>query len=100
VKEKLILALAITILLACSLPVMAQYYGRDTNVHGYMKQNGSYVQQHHRTVPDDNKWNNYSTRGNFNPYTGQMGTVDPYNQPVKPYNSSNPFGQQKRRSWP
>ena len=50
----------------------------DVQVQGYYRNNGTYVQPHHRSSPDSSKFNNYSTSGNINPYTGQSGTVDPY----------------------
>ncbi len=78
---------------------MAQLYGRDQTVHGYTRHDGTYVQPYHRTAPDHHQFNNYSTQGNMNPYTGQMGTVNPYSQPMNP-RQSNPYGQQQRRSWP
>jgi hypothetical protein len=43
-------------------------------VHGYTKKNGTYVAPSHRTTPDKNFKNNYSTKGNVNPYTGKAGT--------------------------
>ena len=59
---------------------------------GYMRNDGTYVQPYHRTAPDSNPWNNYSTQGNVNPYTGQRGTVNPYSpSPPSPYNSPNNF---------
>lgn len=48
-----------------------------TSVNGYYRKNGTYVQPHQRSNADGNPWNNYSTRGNTNPYTGKRGTVDP-----------------------
>lgn len=50
----------------------------DVYVNGYTRQDGTYVQPHHRTTPDNSLLNNYSTQGNTNPYTGQQGTVNPY----------------------
>lgn len=50
-------------------------------VRPYVRSDGTYVQGHHKTAPDYNPHNNYSTQGNYNPYTGQAGTVDPYRQP-------------------
>lgn len=47
-------------------------------VNGYTKKNGTYVQGHYRSTRDGNPFNNYSTRGNRNPYTGQTGSVNPY----------------------
>ena len=49
-----------------------------TRVKGYVKKSGTYVASHMRTTPDKSKFNNYSTKGNFNPYTGKEGTKDPF----------------------
>src|SRR4051812_12861364 len=46
-------------------------------VKGYIKQNGTYVQPHVKTSPNKSKLDNYSTKGNVNPYTGKKGTVGP-----------------------
>ena len=46
----------------------------DVYVNGYYKSNGTYVQPHFRSAPDGNLNNNWSTRGNVNPYTGKLGT--------------------------
>lgn len=47
-------------------------------VRGYFRKDGTYVQPHYRTYPDGNVFNNWSTKGNINPYTGKKGTIDPY----------------------
>lgn len=47
-------------------------------VKGYTKANGTYVAPHYRSAPNNSRSDNYSTRGNVNPYTGQAGTVKPY----------------------
>ena len=59
--------------LAVSASVSAQVH-----VKGYTTKNGTYVAPHYRSAPDGNPYNNYSTRGNINPYTGQPGTKSPY----------------------
>ena len=46
-------------------------------VHGYTKRNGTYVAPHYRSAPDHSKANNWSSRGNVNPYTGKAGTKAP-----------------------
>ena len=51
----------------------AQTASADVYVNGYRNQNGNYVQPHHRTYTDVNPNNNYSHRGNYNPWTGQPG---------------------------
>ena len=47
----------------------AQTASADVYVNRYRNQNGNYVQPHHRTYPDGNPNNNYSHRGNYNPWT-------------------------------
>lgn len=59
------------LILACPSVVFAQ---GDHYVSGYYKSNGTYVRGHHATNPDETRNNNYSTRGNVNPYTGTVGT--------------------------
>jgi hypothetical protein len=59
------------------LLVSGAAFAKDTYVQGYTRKDGSYVQPHHRTSPDSNPYNNYSTTGNTNPYTGKAGTHDP-----------------------
>jgi hypothetical protein len=59
--------------LAVTSTASAQVY-----VHGYTTKNGTYVAPHYRSSPDGNPYNNYSTVGNVNPYTGQAGTKNPY----------------------
>ncbi|MBK6006868.1 hypothetical protein JJB11_12275 [Ramlibacter ginsenosidimutans] len=64
-------------------------------VRPHITKDGTYVQGHQQTNPDGNRFNNWSTQGNYNPYTGQAGTVNPYSQPapqprqgyVNPYSS-------------
>ena len=56
---------------------------QDVYVRPYVTKNGTYVQGHHRSSPNSTTFDNYSTKGNFNPYTGQAGTVDPFNSQNK-----------------
>lgn len=44
------------------------------NVQGYTRSNGTYVAPSSRSMPDNSINNNWSTKGNSNPYTGQQGT--------------------------
>jgi len=44
---------------------------------GYTTQQGTYVQPHYQTAPNTTQFDNYGTRGNFNPYTGNYGTRSP-----------------------
>jgi len=43
-------------------------------VKGYTRKDGTYVAPHVRSRPDGNFDNNWSTKGNVNPYTGKPGT--------------------------
>lgn len=52
--------------------------GGSVRVKGYTTKSGTYVAPHHRTSPDRSKSNNWSTKGNVNPYTGEGGTKEPY----------------------
>src|SRR5262245_33139475 len=48
--------------------------GGAVHVNGYYRSNGTYVQPHYRSAPDGNFYNNWSTKGNVNPFTGEPGT--------------------------
>ena len=45
-----------------------------SRVQGYQKQNGTQVPSHLRSTPDSSTTNNWSTKGNTNPATGNKGT--------------------------
>lgn len=83
--KRLILAAIAGSLLVPSI-ASAQVY-----VKGYTKSDGTYVAPHYRSSPNSTKLDNYSTKGNVNPYTGKVGTQSPYPstsstyQPYKPY---------------
>ena len=80
----------IIIIVLAGVFVAGPVFAEDVYVSGYYTKRGTYVQGHHRSSPDSNKLNNYSTQGNVNPYTGQYGTVNPYNHPTNnPYNQHN-----------
>jgi hypothetical protein len=49
---------------------------------GYIKKDGAYVAPSHATNPNGGKADNYSSKGNANPYTGKQGTKNP-NAPAK-----------------
>jgi len=49
-------------------------YWKDTNRNGVKD---TYVSPYIRSAPDGNPYNNYTTQGNVNPYTGNRGTVNP-----------------------
>ena len=52
-------------------------YGVNNNstyVSGYTKSNGTNVQGHYRSSQNSTNHDNYSTSGNYNPYTGSAGS--------------------------
>ena len=64
--------LGIVLLSAMFSTAMAQY------VSGYTKSNGTYVSGYYRSNANSTQYDNYSTRGNTNPYTGKVGTKRAY----------------------
>jgi hypothetical protein len=44
---------------------------------GYMTRDGAYVAPHYQTAPNTTQYDNYGTRGNYNPYSGAYGTQRP-----------------------
>lgn len=81
------IALVFAALLATGTVAQAQYqplgsgYGlTNPNTHTvrpYVTPQGNYVQPHIQTNPNRTQMDNFSTRGNVNPYTGQPGTRIP-----------------------
>jgi len=47
-------------------------------VNGHFRKNGTYVESYQRSNRNNTTLDNYSTRGNVNPYTGKQGTQNPY----------------------
>lgn len=76
-NRKFVFFLLFTILLLSANCYASNY------VKGYTRKNGTYVQGHFKSSSDFTKLNNYSTRGNLNPYTGKRGNVNPYNYKPK-----------------
>lgn len=53
-----------------------------TYVKPTVRKDGTYVEGHVRSKPNNTDLDNYGTRGNVNPYTGESGTQRPsYEQP-------------------
>ena len=80
-----IIAIVATMLL-CGVASADQY------VNGYTRSDGTYVQGYYRSSPDQYRYNNYSSQGNTNPYTGQAGTQRNEFSSPPAYNKSNPYG--------
>ncbi len=72
----------------------------DTYVSGHYRDNGTWVEPYSRSSANNSLSDNYSSRGNTNPYTGSVGTVDPiraeqrreerndFNQPTNSWTNS------------
>ena len=65
------LAISLFLVLAVAGQTLA---GSPVHVRGYVRTDGTYVAPHYRSAPDGNFQNNWSTKGNVNPYTGAAGT--------------------------
>ncbi|ALV24941.1 hypothetical protein CIG2463D_1373 [Campylobacter iguaniorum] len=68
--KKVFLAFLVAV---CGLSVANAEY-----VQGHYRSNGTYVDGYHRSDRDSSKLNNYSTKGNTNPYTGERGSHNPW----------------------
>lgn len=79
------------VLALAALPALADQY-----VSPHFRSNGTYVEGYHRSSPNAATYDNYSTRGNVNPYTGQQGYRSPdYSPPsysAPTYNGNSGFG--------
>lgn len=81
--KKLVFALAMIVCLSSVATAQVQ-------VKPYFRSDGTYVQPHERTRPNNTLEDNYSTKGNVNPHTGRPGTVDPVPHQVYPITPSAP----------
>ncbi|MFI8606452.1 hypothetical protein ACIGCP_18435 [Cellulophaga baltica] len=62
------------------LSTFAQVNSKHVKVKGYTKSDGTYVAPYYRTAPNSTNRDNFSTKGNTNPYTGQAGWIEPDNK--------------------
>lgn len=54
-------------------------YAKISSIRGYVKPStGRYVAPYFKTSPNKTKIDNFSTKGNINPFTGKKGTVNPF----------------------
>lgn len=53
-------------------------FAKSVHVRGSATKSGQYRSPHQRTAPNKTKLDNWSTKGNVNPYTGKTGTTDPF----------------------
>jgi hypothetical protein len=80
--------------------LLSTVFAGDVWVNGYYRSDGTYVRGHYRSAPDGNSWNNYSTKGNTNPYTGKRGYVDPYRSySPNPHKYNDPYKSKTYNLW-
>lgn len=72
-----------------------------TYVRGYFRSNGTYISGYWRTCPDAYRWNNYSSWGNYNPYTGRYGSRydDSFNYGYRPYSYYDSYYYRRSQSY-
>lgn len=68
---------ALTIAATLMMWLAASSVAAQVHVRGYTRADGTYVAPHYRSSPNSTTADNYSTRGNINPYTGERGTRSP-----------------------
>ncbi len=61
------------ILLLLPISLLAQENHQTEKVKHYQKRDGTHVQSYHRTKGNSKTSDNYSHKGNSNPYTGKKG---------------------------
>lgn len=64
----------LSVLGAIAFCVSTDFAVAQVHVRGYYRKDGTYVRPHYRSNPDGVFENNWSTKGNINPYTGEWGT--------------------------
>jgi hypothetical protein len=73
-RSSFTLAALMVLALAVAPAFAQQSQTTPVRVKGYVKRDGTYVAPSRRTAPDARFNNNWSTKGNYNPYTGAAGT--------------------------
>ena len=64
----------------------------DVYVKSYTRSNGTVVKGYYRTAPNSTNRDNFTTRGNVNPYTGKKGYIKPDNKPYSSNKRLNNYG--------
>ena len=71
-------ALVLTAAASLATQFAPQAHACDSYVSGYYRSDGTYVSGHYRSCANSTTLDNWTTRGNYNPYTGQPGYRSPY----------------------
>jgi len=84
--------LVVLTLVSLATPVFAgervRGHWKDTNRDGVKD---TYVEPYNRSDRNNNPYDNYSTKGNVNAYTGEKGYVDPDKSKDNSYQPYNPY---------
>jgi hypothetical protein len=72
--------------------LFASQVSASTYTSGYYRRSGTYVQPYYRSNSNNTRFDNYSTRGNYNPYTGSKGYTSTYTVPTYKSYSSPSYG--------
>jgi len=92
--KRLVIITGLVIATVSATPAFADSY-----VRGYTRSNGTSVQPYYRSNADSNSFNNFSTQGNTNPYTGTRGTRN-YDSSYSPSSYSYPSYSPPSYSYP
>jgi hypothetical protein len=80
VVQRIVIIFLTCLLVSWNIPALANQY-----VHGYTRSNGTYVRPYYRSSPNGTVTDNFSYRGNVNPYTGARGTNRYIHDKTSPY---------------
>lgn len=76
-RLSILLVASLLVCLSANLQAKNTSSGGSNSVRGYTKKDGTYVAPHQRTNPNGTQRDNWSSKPNYNPYTGKDGKKDP-----------------------
>jgi len=78
IRQYILKLLILFIFFINQIPIAySQTNPRHVKVSGYYRNDGTYVQPYFRIAPNNTNRDNFSTKGNINPYTGKPGWIEP-----------------------
>lgn len=92
--------LLLLLLLGFIFQGFTQVNSKHVRVNGYTRKDGTYVAPHYRTAPNSTNRDNFSTRGNTNPYTGRAGYIPRDNKPLYKSSTTNSSSSKKAYYYP
>ena len=81
-----ILLISFVIQAILGLNAFCQTNNSHTYVRPFFKKDGTFVEGYWRTSPNNTNRDNFSTKGNENPYNGKIGWIEPDNNNLNTYN--------------